>query len=481
MSSSVATSTQPTVPEPSSPKPESRLALVKEALFGSKQDFTAISIDRAIFLLAVPMVLEMAMEALFGIVDIFFVAHLGADATATVGITEGMLTMVMAIAVGISMGTTAVVARRTGEKDGPGAARAAVQAMILGISISALIFAFCFPFAPKLLAMMGANASILHVGSRYSRIMMSCSGVILMLFLINAIFRGAGDAAVAMRVLWLANFINLCLDPCLILGLGPFPRLGVTGAAVSTTTGRSIGILFQIYILWRSRGRIQIRREHIRIDFKVLTNILRISGNGVLQFMIATASWVVMVRLIQSFGSAATAGYTVAIRIVIFSILPSWGLGSAAATLVGQNLGARQPDRAEQAVWRAGFFNMIFLGAVSLVFLVFAPQLVGIFSRDPAVIAIGANCLRIICLVYVLYAYAMVIIQAFNGAGDTFTPTIINLLCFWVMQLPLAFLFSRRLHLGPNGIFLAVLSTEIVFSILSISVFRMGRWKTKVV
>ena len=480
MSSSVATPS-PIAPEPQDQKPESRFALIKEAIFGSKRDFTAVSVNRAIFLLAVPMVLEMAMEGLFAIVDTFFVAHLGADATATVGITEGMLTMVYAIAVGMSMGTTAVVARRTGEKDGPGAAQAAVQSIILGVSVSALIFAFCLRFAPRLLALMGASPGILQVGSTYTRIMLSGSGVILMLFLINAIFRGAGDAAVAMRVLWVANFINLCLDPCLILGLGPFPRLGVTGAAVATTTGRSIGVLFQLYILWRARGRIDIRREHLRINFKVMANILRIAGNGVLQFMIATASWVLMVRMIQAFGSAATAGYTVAVRIIYFSILPSWGLGSAAATLVGQNLGARHPERAEQSVWRASFFNMIFLGALSLVFMLFAPQLIGIFSRDGAVISIGASCLRIISACYVLFAYGMVIVQAFNGAGDTFTPTIINLACYWLVQLPLAFLLSRRFQLGPKGIFWAILVAENLLAGVSIYVFRLGRWKKKVV
>lgn len=440
-----------------------------------------MSVNQAIFLLAVPMVLEMAMEALFAIVDTYFVAHLGADATATVGITEGMLTMVYAIAVGMSMGATAVVARRTGEKDPEGAAQAAVQSIILGVSAAAVIFAFCFPLAPKLLVLMGASPAILHVGSTYSRIMLSGSGVIVMLFLINAIFRGAGDAAVAMRVLSLANFINLCLDPCLIRGLGPFPRLGITGAAVATTTGRSIGILFQLYILWRARGRIEIKRGHLRIVFKVMANILRIAGNGVLQFTVATASWVLMVRMIQSFGSAATAGYTVAMRIIYFSILPSWGLGSAAATLVGQNLGAKHPDKAEQAVWRASFFNMVFLGGLSLVFLVFAPQLIAIFSRDPAVIAVGASCLRIISACYVLFAYGMVIVQAFNGAGDTFTPTLINLVCYWIVQLPLAFWLSRRAQLGPNGIFWAILITENLLAAVSIFVFRLGRWKMKVV
>ncbi|HEV3038935.1 MAG TPA: MATE family efflux transporter [Candidatus Angelobacter sp.] len=456
-------------------------SLIKEAILGSKQNFTAISVDRAIILLAIPMVLEMAMESLFGIVDIYFVAHLGPDATATVGITEGMLMMIFAVAVGLSMGTTAVVARRTGEQDQNGAAEAAVQSIILGVVISALIFLVCFPLAPKLLSLMGAGPSILRVGSTYTRIMMSSSGIILMLFLMNSIFRGAGDASVAMRVLWLANFINLCLDPCLIRGLGPFPKLGVTGAAVSTSIGRSVGVLFTFYILWRRRGRIVVRREHCRFNFKVMANILRIAGNGTLQFAVATASWVGMVRLIQSFGSAATAGYTVAIRIVIFSILPSWGLGSAAATLVGQNLGAKQPDRAEQSVWRAGFFNMFFLGGISLIFLLFAPHLVGIFSNDPVVIQYGANCLRIISLCYVLYAYGLVIVHAFNGAGDTFTPTMLNLVCFWIVQLPLAFLLSRRFQLGPNGVFLAVLAAEILLGASSIYVFRLGRWKKKVV
>jgi putative MATE family efflux protein len=470
-----------TVQASTSIRPQRFLSLVKEAIFGSRQDFTAISIDRAIVLLAVPMVMEMAMESLFGIVDIFWVAHLGAEATATVGITEGILMIVMSVAIGLSMGTTAVVARRTGERDKDGAAISAVQSIILGVGCSLVIFSVFFPLAPRLLGLMGATPGILHVGSLYSRIMLSGSGVILMLFLINGIFRGAGDAAVAMRVLWLANFINLCLDPCFIMGLGPFPKLGVTGAAVSTTIGRSVGILYQLYLLRRGTGHLEMHRRHLQVNLKVMANIVRIAANGVLQFMIATASWVVMVRTIQSFGAAATAGYTVAIRIVIFSILPSWGLGSAAATLVGQNLGARQPDRAEQAVWRAAFFNMIFLGAVSLLFLLLAPVLVGIFSRDPVVVHYGANCLRIISACYVLYAYGMVIVQAFNGAGDTRTPSLINLVCFWIVQLPLAWLLGKKLALGPNGVYFAILTTEVLLALIAISVFRRGTWKRKVV
>ena len=456
-------------------------ALIKEAVFGSRQDFTAISVNRAIVLLAVPMVLEMAMESLFGIVDIFFVAHLGADATATVGITEGMLVLVMAVAFGLSMGATAVVARRVGEHDKDGAAEAAVQCIFIGLGFALLILSIALPFAPRLLAWMGAGPQILAVGSLYTRIMLSTSGIIVLLFLINAVFRGAGDAAVAMRVLWLANLINLFLDPCLIRGIGPFPKLGVTGAAVSTSIGRSIGVLFQLYMLSKGSAHLEVLKKHIRVKLKLMWNILEVAGVGVLQLLVATASWLVMVRLIQSFGSQATAGYTVAIRIVIFSTLPSWGLGSAAATLVGQNLGAKQPERAEQSVWRASFFNAVFLAVVSAVFLIWAPQLVSIFSADPQVVRYGANCLRIISLCYVLWAYGEVIVQAFNGAGDTWTPTLINFFVYWVVQLPLAFILAFKFNFGPNGAYYGILTAEILLALIGIYVFRKGKWKQKMV
>ena len=456
-------------------------ALIKEAVFGSRQDFTAISVNRAIVLLAVPMVLEMAMESLFGIVDIFFVAHLGADATATVGITEGMLVLVMAVAFGLSMGATAVVARRVGEHDKDGAAEAAVQCILIGLGFALLILSIALPFAPRLLAWMGAGPQILAVGSLYTRIMLSTSGIIVLLFLINAVFRGAGDAAIAMRVLWLANLINLCLDPCLIRGIGPFPKLGVTGAAVSTSIGRSIGVLFQLYMLSKGSAHLEVLKKHIRVKLKLMWNILEVAGVGVLQLLVATASWLVMVRLIQSFGSQATAGYTVAIRIVIFSTLPSWGLGSAAATLVGQNLGAKQPERAEQSVWRASFFNAVFLAVVSVVFLIWAPQLVSIFSSDPQVVRYGANCLRIISLCYVLWAYGEVIVQAFNGAGDTWTPTLINFFVYWVVQLPLAFILAFKFNFGPNGAYYGILTAEILLALIGIYVFRKGKWKQKMV
>ena len=456
-------------------------ALVKEAIFGSRQDFTAISVNRAILLLAVPMVLEMAMESLFGIVDIFFVAHLGADATATVGITEAMLVLVMAVAFGLSMGATAVVARRVGEHDKDGAAEAAVQSILIGLGFALLVLCIALPFASALLGWMGASPAILSVGSLYTRIMLSSSGIIVLLFLINAVFRGAGDAAIAMRVLWLANFINICLDPCLIRGLGPFPRLGVTGAAVSTSIGRSIGVLFQLYMLSRGSAHLEILKKHIRLKLKVMWNILEVAGLGVLQLLVATASWVVMVRMIQSFGSQATAGYTVAIRIVIFSTLPSWGLGSAAATLVGQNLGAKQPERAEQSVWRASFFNAVFLAVVSLIFFIFAPELINLFSMDPQVIRYGASCLRIISLCYVLWAYGEIIVQAFNGAGDTWTPTLINFFVYWVVQLPVAFILSMKFGFGPNGAYYGILVAEILLALIAIYVFRKGKWKDKIV
>jgi putative MATE family efflux protein len=460
-------------------KPLGVYQFLKDALLGTRLDFTSISIDRAILLLALPTVVVMGMESLFGIVDTFFVAHLGADATATVGITEGMLVLIFALAAGLSMAAGALIARRVGEQDMDGAAEAAVQSIILVLTLSIVVFAVCFGLSSRLLLMMGASPGIMQVGALYTRIMMSASGVILILFLMNAIFRGAGDAAIAMQVLWLANFINIVLDPCLILGLGPFPKLGVTGAAVATTTGRSIGILFQIYMLWKNRGRIAIRRKHLRINFKVMASILRLAGSGAMQFVVATASWAGMVRMIQIFGSAATAGYTVAIRIVFFSILPAWGLGNAAATLVGQNLGAKHPDRAEYSVWRAGFFNMVYLGAVSMLFLLFAPRLVSIFSNDIAVIGFGAGCLRIISACYVLYAYGMVIIQALNGAGDTRSPLAINLLCYWAVQLPLAFFLSRYTALGTNGIYVAAMITQILLALVAIYAFRRGLWKTR--
>src|ERR1700694_879676 len=366
-------------------KPQDSLwAALMEAVRGSHRDYTAGSLNRAILLLAVPMVLEMVLESLFAVVDVFWVGRLGANAVATVGLTESMLSLVFAVGMGLSLSTTAMVARRIGEKDPAGAAVAAVQAIALGVIVSLIIGLPCVMFAPRLLQLMGASPEIVFVGSGYARICLGGSCAVLLLFLNNAIFRGAGDAAIAMRLLWVSNIINLVLDPCLIFGWGPFPRLGVTGAALATLTGRSIGVLYQFYRLMRGTERIRILRQQLRLELDVLWRLVRVSLTGILQFAIAHTSWIGLVRIVSLFGSAALAGYTIAIRIVIFIILPSWGLSNAAATLVGQNLGAKQPERAEASVWRTGFYNMVFLGVIGVFFIFFAEPAVRLFTRDPA-------------------------------------------------------------------------------------------------
>ena len=452
---------------------------LKEALRGSHQDYTTASLNRAIFLLAVPMVLEMVLESLFAVVDVFWVGRLGANAVATVGLTESMLSLVFAVAMGLSLSTTAMVARRTGEKDPEGAAVAGVQAIALGLMVSFVIGIPCFIFGPRLLQMMGASPEIVAIGSGYTRICLGGSGVVLLLFLNNAIFRGAGDAAIAMRLLWVSNIINLILDPCLIFGWGPFPRLGVTGAAVATLTGRSIGVLYQFYRLMHGTERIHILRRQVRLRFDVLLRLLRVSLTGILQFGIAHTSWIGLVRIVSMFGAAALAGYTIGIRIVIFVILPSWGLSNAAATLVGQNLGAGNPERAEKAVWRTGLYNMIFLGLVGVFFVLFAEPVVRLFTHDPAVIPLGAACLRIVSYGNLGYAYFMVMMQAFNGAGDTVTPTIVNFFGFWLLEIPLAYWLAIPLHMRSNGAFFAIAIAEGSMAVASAILFKQGRWKRK--
>jgi putative MATE family efflux protein len=450
---------------------------IHDAILGTHRDFTEGSIGRAVFLLAVPMILEMAMESLFGIVDVFFVARLGTNAVATVALTEGMLTIVFGLALGLSMATTAMVARRTGERDPRGAAVAAVHSIGIGVVVSITVALVAAPNAGKLLSLMGATSGIIQTGSTYTTIVLSAVGIIFMLFLINGIFRGAGDAAVAMRVLWLANIINIVLDPCLINGWGPFPRLGVTGAAIATATGRGIGVLFQLYMLLGGKGRIAIHRSEWKLDVDVLMRLVRVASSGTMQFLVSTASWLGMVRITALFGSAALAGYTIAIRIIIFALLPSWGMSNAAATLVGQNLGAGKPARAERSVWITGFYNMLFLAAVAIVFVAFAEKLIGIFTTDPEVLRYGTNCLRIVSYGYVFYAYGMVMVQAFNGAGDTVTPTLINLFCYWLWQIPMAYGLSRTAGLGPKGIFIAIAISESTLAVVSMLVFRRGKWK----
>ena len=452
---------------------------ILEAVRGSHRDFTTGSLNRAILLLAIPMVLEMVLESLFAVVDVFWVGRVGANAVAAVGLTESMLLLVFAIAMGLSLSTTAMVARRTGEKDPADAAVAGMQAIFLGLAISVLVGVPCFFFAPDLLRLMGASPEIVSIGSGYARIALGGSGVVILLFLNNAIFRGVGDAAIAMRLLWVSNIINLILDPCLIFGWGPFPRLGVTGAALATFTGRGIGVLYQFYRLWRGTERIRILRSQIRLNWEVLVRLLRVSLTGMFQFAIAQTSWIGLVRIVSFFGASAVAGYTIAIRIVIFAILPSWGLSNAAATLVGQNLGANQPERAETSVWRTGFYNMLFLGGVGVVFVLFAEPIVRLFTHDPDVVPLAVSCLRIESCGNIGYAYAMVMLQSFNGAGDTVTPTIVNFFGFWLFEIPLAYWLAIRESMHSNGVYWSIVIAEGAIAGASVLLFRRGRWKQR--
>jgi putative MATE family efflux protein len=454
-------------------------ATVRQAVRGSRHDYTSGPLGQAILLLAIPMVLEMIMESVFAVADVFWVAHLGADAVATVGLTESLLTLIYTAAMGLSIGVTAMVARRIGERNPAGAAEAAVQGIALGVVAAALIGGVGVWLAPRLLAAMGAAPAVLALGTSYARVMLGGCVTIMLLFLVNAIFRGAGDAAIAMRVLWLANAINIVLGPCLIFGVGPFPRLGVTGAAIATNIGRGTGVVYQLYRLWRGDARVVIRRPQLTLKPAVMRTLLGLSGTGTLQVLIGTASWIGLVRIISSFGSEAVAGYTIAIRIIVFALLPSWGLANAAATLVGQGLGAGKPDRAERAVWLAGFYNMLFLGAVGAVFVLCAEPIVTLFTHDPLVAPVAVLCLRVISYGFLFYAYGMVITQSFNGAGDTLTPTLINLVCFWLWELPLAYWLARRAGLGPRGVALAVTIAFSTVAVVSGLIFRRGRWKLR--
>src|SRR6266446_6337830 len=461
-----ARSRQALVTEPATQPPPAQAsaggwwATVREALRGSRHDYTSGPLGRAIVLLAIPMVAEMIMESVFAVWDVYWVGRVGPAAQATVGLTESLLTLIYTAAMGLSIGVTAIVARRIGEKNTEGAAEAAVQGIALGVIVAAV-------------------TEVLAIGSTYARIMLGGNVVILLLFLINAVFRGAGDAAIAMRVLWLANSINIVLGPCLILGLGPFPRLGVTGAAIATTIGRGTGVLYQLYRLWRGDGRVAIQRPHLTLKPALMRTMLRLSGTGTFQVLIGTASWIFLVRIISSFGTEAIAGYQIAIRIIVFALLPSWGLANAAATLVGQGLGAGNPERGERAVWLAGFYNMLCLGGVGALFVVFAGPITGVFTRDPGVAPIAAQCLRTISYGFLFYAWGMVITQSFNGAGDTWTPTWINLGCFWLWEIPLAYVLAVHGKLGPFGVALAVTIAFSTVAVVSALLFRRGRWKER--
>ncbi len=454
-------------------------ASLKEAVHGTRRDLTQLPLKQSIFLLSVPMVLEMMMESVFAVVDVFFVGRLGADAVATVGLTESLLTIIYAAAMGLSIGATALVSRRIGEGDPERAARTAVQAVGLGVVVAVPLSVAGAVFARPLMTLMGGSAWVLEHGIRYTQVMLGGLASVLLLFLINAIFRGAGDAAVSMRVLWLANAINIVLAPLLIFGVGPFPELGVMGAAVATTFGRSCGVGYQLYRLARGGGRLQVRREHLRLEPGTMLAMLKLSGAGTFQALVNTTSWVVLARIVASFGSTAVAGYTICMRIVLFALLPSWGLSNAAATLVGQSLGARQPERAEQAVWTAARINTGFLGAVGVLFILTAGPLAATFTQDPGAQAHAATALRIVSAGFLFYAFGMVVTQAFNGAGDTTTPTALNICCFWLLELPVAWVLAGPVGLGPSGAFLSI---TLAFSVLAVAgtvLFRRGHWKLR--
>jgi putative MATE family efflux protein len=464
--------------------PEERVTwwtVIRDAVRGTHHDYTSGPIGRAVVLLAIPMVLEMCMESVFAVCDVFFVSRLGPDATATVGLTESMMTLVYTVAIGLSIGVAAVVARRIGEKRPDAAAEAAVQGIALGLFVAALVALIGVLFAPKLLAVMGASAQVRAIGSNYTRVMLGGSANVLLLFLINAIFRGAGDAAIAMRVLWFANAINILLGPCLIFGLGPFPRLGVTGAAVATTIGRGCGVLYQLYRLSRGDARLTIRRTHLALRPSLMAQLVRLSGSGTFQVLVGTASYIGLVRILSTFGSNAVAGYTIAIRLVVFWILPSWGLSNAAATMVGQSLGARDSHRAERAVWIAARYDMMVMGVVSLIFIALAGPIVGLFTSSTEAANIGAQALRTMSYGFIFYALGMVVTQSFNGAGDTWTPTWINLFCFWVWEIPLAYVLARLLNFGPQGVFLAIMIGYSTLALVATLLFRQGRWKLRMV
>jgi putative MATE family efflux protein len=452
---------------------------LKEAIAGNEQDFTTGSMRRAIFLLAVPMVVEMIMEAIFAVVDIFFVARLGADAIATVGITESLITIVYAIAVGLSMATTAMVSRRIGEKDKNGAARASFQSIITGVIVSLFIAIPGIFFAKDLLILMGATENMYTHMSGYTTIMLGGNVVIMLLFIVNAIFRSAGDAAISMRILIIANSLNIILDPILIFGWGPIPAMGVTGAAIATNIGRGLAVLYQFYLLFNGKKRVQLTVKNLRIHVATIRQLIQLSLGGIGQHLIATSSWIGLVRIISVFGSEALAGYTIAIRVIIFSLLPAWGISNAAATLVGQNLGANQPQRAAKSVWVVSKVNIIYMGIIGIILFLIPGNIINLFTTDPDIISSGISSLRIISLGFIFYGLGMVMVQSLNGAGDTLTPTWINLVSFWIIEIPVAYILSIQLNIGEKGVYYSIIIAETVMSLAAVWFFRLGKWKLK--
>ncbi|WP_204345721.1 MATE family efflux transporter [Psychroserpens algicola] len=451
----------------------------KQAVSGKEQEFTSGSIRKAVFMLSIPMILEMLMESIFAVVDIFYVSKVSVNAVATIGLTESVVTLVYAVAIGLSMAATAIVARRIGEKDNEGASQAAVQVILLGILVAAVISVIGILFPKDILALMGGEPDLIAEGYGYTQILLGGNVTIMLLFLINAIFRGAGDASMAMWTLILSNGLNIILDPMFIFGFGPIPAYGVEGAAIATTIGRGSAVVFQLIVLFYGWSRIKVGVKDVVLRVAVMVNLIKVSLGGIGQFLIGTSSWVFLMRIMSEFGSEVLAGYTIAIRVMMFTFMPAWGMSNAAATLVGQNLGAKLPERAEQSVWKTGKYCAYFMGVVSIAYLVFAPQIISWFTDVPSVVENGSLCLRVIAAGYIFYAYGMVVINSFNGAGDTMTPTIINFICFWLFQLPFAYLMAITFDFGPTGVFLAIVLAEVLISIIAILWFRKGQWKLK--
>jgi putative MATE family efflux protein len=451
--------------------PISVIQVVRQALSGHQQDYTSGSIRRAVVLAAIPMILEMCMESVFALVDVFFVGRIGKEAVATVGLTESVLAIVYSIAFGLGMAATAMVARRIGEKNEAGASHAAGQSILIALGLTLVLSLSGAFLAPKILQVMGGSPQMVATGAIYTRIVFSSSIVIMLLFLINGIFRGAGNAAIAMWSLWIANGCNIVLCPILI------HFYGLAGAALATAIGRGIGVCYQLFHLARSKGPIRMFRRYFLPDKTIIRGLTKIAWTGTMQFLVSSASWIVMARIIAQFHDTAIAGYQVAIRLIIFFILPAWGMSNAAATLVGQNLGAQRPDRAEAAIKTAAFYNALFMTMVSLLFLLAAAPMVHFINRNPDIDAVATQGLRIVSLGYIFYGVGMVLTNAFNGAGDTRTPTIINLFCFWAFQIPLAWFLAIFLGMGPRGVFSAILTAESSLTVVSYFLLRRGKWK----
>ncbi|UGU16556.1 MATE family efflux transporter [Sinomicrobium kalidii] len=454
------------------------LHYLKIALTGRDTDFTKGSIRKAIFMLAIPMILEMMMESVFALVDIIYLSRVSVNAVATVGLTESVITLLYAVAIGLSMAATAVIARRVGEKNLKGARETAVQAIMIGTVISVVIGIIGVIYPREILTFMGGEPDLIEEGFGYTRILIGGNITIFLLFLINAIFRGAGDASIAMWALALSNGLNIILDPIFIFGFGPVPAYGVEGAAIATTIGRGTAVVFQLWLLFFGWSRIRLKISDWVLRTKVMWNLVKVSLGGIGQFLIGTSSWVVLMRIMSEFGSEVLAGYTISIRVMMFTMMPSWGMSNAAATLVGQNLGANQPDRAEKSVWKTGKYNAYFMLTVSLVYLLFARYIIGWFSEDPDVVKYGSLSLQVVAAGYIFYAYGMVVTQAFNGAGDTRTPTIINFFCFWLFQLPFAYLAALVLDWGPVGVYVGITLAETLIAVMALIWFKKGRWKT---